>query len=287
MTKKRNKKALGRGLDSLLPTGSKEDANQSAVEVDVDRIFDPVFQPRRRIDLDKLKELADSIAEIGIIEPLIVRPVEGGYQLICGERRLRAAKMVGLKKVPVISRDVSDEVATEIAIVENIQRENLSPIEEATGYKKLKEEGYTDEEIAKKVGKSRAAITNTMRLLKLDQDIQDAIHEGKISEGHGRALLAIDSPSLRRKVFKDITTKRLSVREVEEIAKRHKKKSLTRPMRRKSPELIAIEEKLREIYGTEVSITMRGNKGSLRIMFTSVEELNHILDMLGYKGDEL
>ncbi len=285
MTKK-NKRALGRGLDSLIPTTTTSKSHQP-VEIDIERISGPVFQPRRGIDGKGLEGLAESIKEMGIIEPLVVRPVEGGYQLICGERRLRASKLVGLDTVPAIVRDVTDKEATEIAIVENIQRENLSPIEEADGYKRLKEEGYKDEEIAKKVGKSRAAITNTIRLLKLEPEIQEAIHEGKISEGHGRALLSIDSFALRKKVFKDIVIKRLSVRNVEEIAKKHKKNSMFRSRRKKDPQIVLLEDKLREIFGTDVSISIRGGKGAVRILFTSIEDLNHILDRMGYKGDDV
>lgn len=259
---------------------SRSDA-ESILQVAPDKIVPNPHQPRIHFDEDKLTELAQSIKEHGILQPLVVtRLGEDAYELIAGERRLQASKMVGLATVPVIVRDAENRKKFELAIIENIQRHNLNPIEEARAYERLsKEFDMAQEEIAEKMGKSRSAVANTMRLLHLPVEIQRAVMEGKLSEGHAKALLSIANPEKQRALFEMIVREGLTVREAEEKSRL----SANKPPRRaleKDPEIKAQEESLSEVFGTKVRINKSGGGGSIRIDYYSPEEFQNILSKL-------
>ena len=209
------RKALGKGLSALLPEAPQV-SGEGLVEVDIDRIDPNPFQPRRRMQKEKLQELAKSLSQDGIMQPLLVRRVGSRFQLIAGERRWRAARLAGLARVPAVIRDVEEHRLLELALIENIQREELNPIEEAEAFSRLIEEfDYTQEDIAKSASKDRSTISNTMRLLNLPQSIQNSVGRGEISMGHARALLAVDDANEQKEVFNKIIKKGLSVREAE------------------------------------------------------------------------
>ncbi len=224
-----SKKALGRGIEALLKTAG-EDRNVSAVnEVSPDSLSVNPYQPRQDFNEDNLNELADSIKQKGILQPVLVEPAgEGKYIIIAGERRVRAAKIAGLKQIPVIVKQFSDEEKLEIALIENIQRENLSPIEEAYAYKRLIDiSGLNQEEIARKVGRKRSTIANALRLLKLPGSIRDALGKGRITSGHARALLMIEDKGKQKNLFQQILKNGLSVRQAEAFASEKKGKNKT------------------------------------------------------------
>lgn len=238
-------------------------------------------QPRLHFDEEKLTELAQSIKEHGILQPLVVtRTGENAYELIAGERRLEAAKMVGLSTVPVLVRDAENRTKFELAIIENIQRHNLNPIEEARAYDRLsKEFDMAQEEIAEKMGKSRSAVANTLRLLHLPVEIQRTVMEGKLSEGHAKALLSLSNPEKQRALFEMIMREGLTVREAEEKSRVASNKP-PRRMAEKDPETKAREESLSEMFGTKVRINRSGGGGSIRIDYYSPEEFQNILSKL-------
>lgn len=294
---------LGRGLASLIPpkkpsgtvAGSEESVTsvRPAVlptatishpetplthEVPIASIVPNPHQPRLHFDEAKLAELADSIKEHGILQPLIVTKTEAGYELIAGERRLQAAKRAGLTEVPVVVKEVGDQAKLELAIIENIQRHDLNPIEEAKAYLRLADEFHlSQEEVAKKMGKSRPSVANTLRLLTLPVEIQRAVIEGKLSEGHAKALLAIDNPEKQRALFELILKEELTVRETEEKARSVAVRSHVRTTREAAPEVVAKEEWLTEQLGTKVKIQPKGKGGKILIEYYSPEELNTIL----------
>jgi len=223
------KRGLGRGLDALIPPAGGEaweagaGVGSNIVEIEVDRIKPNPFQPRHKMDQKALQELADSIRVHGILQPVVVRQVEDGYQLVTGERRWRAAMLAGLKKLPAVIRQCDDQEMIEFALIENLQREDINPIEEAEAYFQLARRfGMTQEEIAARVGKSRAAVANTMRLLQLPEPIKEAIRNGELSEGHGRALLALDDEQKMLHAFSLVQRHNLSVRQTEELVQRLK-----------------------------------------------------------------
>src|SRR5215213_4478799 len=213
-----NRKALGRGLGALLSADSTVDLGAEPSEVDLDSIVPGPMQPRTHFDEASLESLADSIRTHGIVQPLLVRRRDGGYELIAGERRWRAAKLAGISRVPVVVKEVPDDNLLEIALIENIQRENLNPIEEAQAYKKLIEAvGLTQEALASRVGRDRSYITNYLRLLRLPEDLQQLVKEGRLSTGHARTLLALSHEDLQRKVARQIMDGGLSVRATEQL----------------------------------------------------------------------
>lgn len=294
---------LGRGLASLIPP-KKSAASDTAPtipsaikpavlpqatvshpetpithEIPIGSIVPNPHQPRLHFDETKLTELADSIKVHGILQPLIVTKAGSGYELIAGERRLQAAKRAGLATVPVVVKEVgSNQDKLELAIIENIQRHDLNPIEEAKAYLRLAEEfGLPQEEVAKKMGKSRSTVANTLRLLTLPVEIQRAVIEGKLSEGHAKALLAIDNPEKQRALFELIIKEELTVRETEERARAVAVRSHVRTTREASPEVLAKEEWLTEQLGTKVKIQAKGKGGKILIEYYSPEELNTIL----------
>ena len=288
------KTGLGKGLDSLIPVHNNTEKEMAVVEKVVEKKTDTVLriteiepnkgQPRKNFNEDALEELADSIKQFGLIQPLVVQKRDGYYEIIAGERRWRAAKKAGLKEVPVIIRDYTDEEMMEIALIENLQREDLNPIEEAQAYKKLiNDYKLKQDEIAEKVSKSRVAITNSMRLLKLSEKVQDMIVDEMISSGHGRALLALNDKKMQEELANRIFDEKLSVRETEQIVK-----ALNNPKEKKNKEEYSdnfvyekIENEFKEIIGTNVSIKRKSqDKGKIEIDYYSTEDLERIIDLM-------
>lgn len=278
--------ALGRGLAALIPSGPK--TASSVDTVDIDLIVSNPLQPRINFDEDALRELAASIVEHGVLQPLVVTKADSGlgpatYQLIAGERRLQAARRAGLTRVPVVIREATDAQMLEIALVENIQRKDLNPIEEAVAFKRLSEDfSLTQEQIARRVGRSRVAVANTVRLLSLEDDIRASLASGQISEGHARALLAIDGRGTRLNAWRKIVADALTVRQVEEIAKALKAASSParkdgRAKRRIDPHTRAIEDELRTALSARVSLVRGRTGGRIVISFHSDTELDEIL----------
>jgi ParB family chromosome partitioning protein len=277
--------ALGKGLGALLPDIEKEDRKNFFL-CGIEEIVPSRYQPRMGFDETKLDELAASIKEKGIIEPLIVRKVERGYELIVGERRWRAAQRAGVKEVPVILRDVTAGEALELALIENLQREDLNPLEEAEAYKRLMEEfHYTQEELAKRIGKDRTTVANTVRLLKLPQEIKAYLADDTISSGHARAFLGLHAPEEQKMACAKVIKKGLSVRETERLVKRlnaqmSKRDVTARPSSEEELHLGYLEETLRKLLGTKVRIPKRGRRGKIEIEFYSEEDLERIVEII-------
>ena len=294
MTTKK-KTGLGRGLNTLIPSApvkdtesekilKKEEQIKSEIVVPILKVEPNPNQPRRQFDEDSLQELADSVKQYGILQPLIVKKHDKFYEIIAGERRWRAAKLAGLKEVPVLIRDYAENEIVEIALIENIQREDLNPIEEALAYKRLMEEfSLKQDQVAAKVSKSRAAITNSLRLLKLDQRVQNLLSEEMITTGHVRALLAIEDPDQQYETAMKVFDEKLSVREIEKLVKQMSKKKKETPKEENKVQefLFAnIEESLKQALGSKVNIKNRNNKGKIEIEYYSKEELDRLVDML-------
>ena len=293
------KKGLGKGLDSLIPDNksikSIQPAKVSAPKKE-EKIKDGVLmmktnevepnreQPRKNFDEDALLELADSIKQFGVLQPLLVRKRKDYYEIIAGERRWRAAKMAGVKEVPVIIKEYTDQEILEIGLIENIQRENLNPIEEAIAFKRLLEEfNLKQDEVAERVSKSRTAVTNSMRLLKLNDKVQQMIIDDMISTGHARALLAIDDPELQYTLANKIFDEKLSVREIEKLVKEIKNPKKKKEKKKAENEFIYrdLEDKMKDVFGTKVSIASKGKgKGKIEIEYYSDDELEHLFDMM-------
>lgn len=293
------KKGLGKGLDSLIPDNksmksvtsektveSKEDAAaKSGVQVmKINEVEPNRDQPRKNFDEDALLELSDSIKQFGVLQPLLVRKRKDYYEIIAGERRWRAAKLAGVKEVPVIEKEYTDQEILEIGLIENIQRENLNPIEEAIAYKRLLEEfNLKQDEVAERVSKSRTAVTNSMRLLKLSDKVQQMIIDDMISTGHARALLAIDDPELQYTLANKIFDEKLSVRETEKLIKEIKNPKKPKEKKPMANSFIYqdLEEKMKSVFGTKVSIASKGKgKGKIEIEYYSDDELEHLFDMI-------
>jgi ParB family chromosome partitioning protein len=281
------RKALGKGLAALLPEAGVPPSAPSAsgTEVPIDRLERNPFQPRAALDPARLAELAGSIRESGIVQPILVRRRGDHYQIIAGERRWRAAQAAGLARVPVMVRDVPDEQLLELALVENIQREELAPLEEAQAFQRLQEEFHlTQEQIARRVGRERSTITNTLRLLRLPRELRELVGAGRLDAGHARALLALDRAEDQLALGREASRRGLSVREVE------RRVALLRAPRggargsRKDANTRAAEEHLRAALGTRVEITRRGRGGLLKIAFTGEAELNRLFELLVRAG---
>jgi ParB family transcriptional regulator, chromosome partitioning protein len=279
------KRGLGRGLDALIPGSKTEGNSEGVLEIAIENIIPNPRQPRSQMDSDLLEELAESILEYGVIQPLIVTQGEQEtYTLIAGERRLEAARRAGLDTVPVLVREASDQQRLELALIENVQRADLSPLETAEAYRQLAEDfDLSHEEIAQRVGKSRVSVTNTLRLLKLPLGVQKALAEVQISEGHARALLALPSPQSQSAVLTTIIQKGLNVRQTEELVRKlggqkPPKKVKLSP----APEIIEVQERLQQSLGTRVSLNARvkGQGGTITIHYYSDEELNTLIDRL-------
>ena len=260
-----------------------EDVEATVILVDINDIKPNENQPRKHFDPEKLSELAASIRERGIIYPILLRQGKTGYELVAGERRWRAAREAGLKRVPAIIKELNDQENMLVAIIENMQREDLNPVEEAEGIDRLiKTYGLTQEQVSKSLGKSRPYITNAIRLLGLPKEALDRLAEGAITSGHARALLSIQNKEHQSQVLKKIIAEGLSVREVERIAQGEKPKSKAPRGRRmeKSRDILAVEQDLKDILGTKVSIVTNGKKGAIAIEYYSVDELNRLIDLI-------
>ena len=278
-----NRKALGRGLGALLSSDSTIDLGAEPSEVDLDSIVPGPMQPRTHFDEAALESLAESIRSHGIVQPLLVRRKGDGYELVAGERRWRAAKLAGITRVPVVVKEVPDESLLEIALIENIQRENLNPIEEAQAYRKLIDTvGLTQESLASRVGRDRSYITNYLRLLKLTDDVQQLVKEGRLSTGHARALLALNHPDLQRRIARQVIDGGLSVRVTEQLVqKASEEKPARRPPLPIDPNIKAAETKLRRALGTQVKILQAADgKGKLEISFFNTQDLDRIYNLL-------
>lgn len=285
----RGKTGLGKGLGALIPAADEDgDATQGVVQVPITSISPNPHQPRAPIRDQDLVGLAGSIEEHGIIQPLVVNRTPDGYQLIAGERRWRAARLARLSAVPVVVKDVAPREMLELALVENLQRADLNPLEEAMAYRQLTEEfELTQDQVARRVGKSRAAISNTMRLLKAARTVQEALLEGKISEGHARALLGLEQIEAQEAALKTVIKKRMNVRETEELVRRLLGLGLEEEQRAPpevSPEVRALEASFREALGTRVSLKRRGESGHLTVYFYSEEELDAIYERIVGRG---
>lgn len=271
---------LGRGLGALIP--GKSDEVQIVTELPIEKILPNPHQPRTIMDDGELQELAQSIREFGIIQPLLVIPENDKKEfiLIAGERRLRAAKLAGLQNVPVVFRLVTDQEHLELALIENVQRANLSPLETADAYQQLITEfNLSHEDIAKRVGKSRVSVTNTIRLLKLPDKVKFALAKNLISEGHARAMLALATPQAQSAVLDIIIKNNYSVRQTEELVKKYSGDREKRsPSKAKDPEIKALEERFQDKLGMRVNLDHRGDKGKLIIHYYSNEELNSLID---------
>lgn len=273
------KVTLGRGLDALIPT---EKERYGYLLANIGEIRPNAFQPRKDFDETSIEELAQSIKENGIIQPLVVRKSEGNYEIIAGERRWRAAQRVGLTKVPVIIKDVSDRQALELALVENLQREDLNPIEEAAAYEQLIEDfGLTHEEISTRIGKERSTITNQLRLLKLPDEIKEAIIAGEITAGHARAILGLSSLAKAREILEAIRNEKLSVRKTEKLVQKLSgQKEKTAKLGSGDVHMNHIADELKKTLGTHVKIVDKKGKGKIVIEYYSKMELERLIEIL-------
>ena len=284
---------LGKGLNALIPEDTvilepkkgkdKNDDNGYSL-IDINLIKSNESQPRKSFDDEKIMELAESIKSNGIIQPLILRKDKDEYIIVAGERRWRAAKYIGIKEIPAVIMDLTEKQILEISLIENIQREDLNSIEEAIAYKKLISDfDLTQEQLSKRIGKSRVAITNTMRLLNLSEDVQQYIIEGVISEGHGRALLAITDSKLQCELAQNVIDDKLSVRELEFLIRKLKTKSepsKSKAKKETNPYYKEVIERLENYFGTKVNVTNKNNKGKIEIEYYSEEDLQRILEII-------
>ena len=277
------RRGLGRGLDALIPGGGERAAGE-VVELKVDEIARNPRQPRRKFDADELRQLTESIRQHGVLQPLMIAQQEAGgdYVLIAGERRLQAARQAGLTTVPAVVRVATDEQLLVLALIENLQREDLNPLEAAEGYRQLADEfGLSHEAIADQVGKSRSTITNALRLLQLPEAVQQAVVDGLASEGHARALLALPTAEAQTAALSTVVGRGLNVRQTEELARSLSgKRTKKRRPPKASPEVRALEAELRESLGTRVTLRSGARGGTLTIHFYSSEELEALVERL-------
>jgi ParB family chromosome partitioning protein len=281
----KNKTGLGRGLSALIPPASEEmNKEAAATEIKVSAIVPNSFQPRRTFDEGKLAELAESIKAHGVVQPIVVRKItDGKYELVVGERRLRACQSLKLPKVPALIKEYTDEQMMEIALIENIQRQDLNPVEEAAAYKRLLEEfKFTQEEVAQKISKSRSFVANMVRILQLPPAILDRVAGGELTIGHARPLLTLKNEAQQLKAAEEIISKQLNARQAEALAKSYADSAQKQIGKRKklaklSPELLDLENRLRDTCGTKVSIRNKGQKGKRDIEYYNTDDLNRIL----------
>jgi len=281
MEKRHN--ALGKGLSALIPVRTKETTTKEGYFIcPVSKISTNNKQPRKTFYEHTIDELAASIQANGILQPLVVKPDGDGFQLIAGERRLRAAKKIGLKEVPVIIKDVDERDQLFLSLIENLQREDINPIDEAEGFKRLMEDyGLNQFDIAKRIGKDRATVANAIRLLKLPDIIKNAIKDGTITPGHARAILSLNTVEEQLKLFRKIHDEKLTVRAAENYVKTKHSRTKTTPQSREvSLQVASIEDELRKKFSTRIKINHYGNKGWIEIHYASLEELDRILDII-------
>jgi ParB family chromosome partitioning protein len=280
------RKALGRGLSALIPGGETRPATGGQPEFflcPIERIQHAKGQPRQYFDEARLEELAASIREQGVVQPLVVRPTrDGKFVLVAGERRWRAAQRAGLHDVPVVIKNVSDLQAFELALVENLQREDLNPIEEAEAYRRLCEEhGYTQDQLGARLGRDRSTLANSLRLLKLPESVREAVIAGALSAGHARALLGLEKPAQLKEALRLIQAHDLSVRQTEALVKRLRQTSTPAPPPPRSPNVRDLEERLGESLKTRVRLHATSpDKGRIEIAYSSLDELDRILEVL-------
>jgi ParB family chromosome partitioning protein len=273
--------ALGRGLSALIPESAIPVAAERALDVDTDLLHPNRFQPRTQIDDEGIENLARSIRANGIIQPIVARTADGGYEIVAGERRWRAAQRAGLLKVPVVVREIPEERLLAVALIENIQREDLNPIEEAQAYRRLADDFHlTQEEIADAVGKDRSSIANCVRLLRLPQEVRANLASGTLSMGHARALLGISDDAVQRQLARDIIAGNLSVRETEALIRRVQHPPEPKPEPVTDVHTRAAEDKLRLALGTRVRIVRKGKGGRVEIDFANEDELHRIYEHL-------
>ena len=291
-----DKKVLGKGLSALISRNSSDSHNGNEISsleinssgnvayVKTISILENRFQPRQKYDESKLEDLKASIKEKGVLQPILVRKHENGYEIVAGERRLRAAKAIGLQEVPVIIKNVTDREALVLALVENIQREELNAIEEALGFKRLMEEfQFTQEAVAEAIGKDRSTVTNLLRLLRLPEEIQKQVSDAKLSMGHARALLSLEDATIQKKMAHVIIEKGLSVRQVEDLVKKaHQGQNIIHAAtaKPKNRDIEILEEELRKILGTKIFIEDKKGKGKLVIEYYTLDDLDRILGVL-------
>jgi len=285
----KTKRGLGKGLGALIPqevvTQAKPKTTDQIMEIDINDIMPNKGQPRRHFDKTKLRALEDSITTHGVVQPIVVKQIKDGYEIVAGERRWRASKNIGMKSITAVIRSLDDLQQAQIALIENIQREDLNDIEEAMAYESLiSEHALTQNAVAKAVGKSRTYITNTLRLLKLSEELRSYIIEGVLSGGHGRALLSIEDEKLRSQLADKVANESLSVRETEKLAARAKLvKNTTVSREVKDTFLVEYESDLQSVFGTKVNIKQGRKKGKIEIEYYNDEDLNRILGMLKNK----
>jgi len=278
------KRGLGRGISALIPPQQGVTEKEKIILLKLDQIKPNPYQPREIVNTQSLEELVQSIKEKGIIQPIIVRQRGEDYELIAGERRLNAAKLLQINEIPALVREATDEESLELALIENLQRENLNPIEQAKAYQYLINKfGITQERLAQIVGKARASITNILRLLKLPQEVQDEIKVGRLTFAHARALLELEEPTTQKQLTKEIIAKSLSVNELENIIRSRKQKGQRRKKQlqaSKDPYLAAIEEQMQQILATKVKISQGRKRGFIHIEFYSKQDLERIFNTL-------
>ena len=279
------RKTLGKGLNALLPdiTSVMEEGKRGGHTnlCNIEDIRPNPYQPRRSFDSEKIEELAASLRANGIIQPLVVRERPDGYELIAGERRWRAASIAGLREVPIVIKDVPDHEVLRLSLIENIQRENLNPMEEAEAYLRLtKEFDLSQESLADLMGKDRSTITNALRLLKLPEKIKQDVASGKISSGHARAILGLDTDAKKQKLHREVLKRELSVRQTEKLVKKMRKENPLSPRRKEDVQIHHVREKLQRILGTQVKIIRKGEKGRIEIAFFSDDDLERIIEII-------
>lgn len=279
-----HRKVLGRGLDALIPGSSPTATAErpSVRELPVAEISPNPFQPRRRFDDEAIRELATSIRTSGVLQPVLVRRTGDGYQLVAGERRLRAAALAGLERIPVVIKELDDREVLEIALVENIQRENLNPIEEARAYQALIEKTkLTHDQISERVGKQRVSITNSLRLLSLPVEVQEMVSRGTLSGGHGRALLGLETSGDQLAAARYVQTKGFSVRRTEAYVRRKSRRPHGKPQASRNHGLTEWENKLQQKFGTHVAIAPKKKGGKIEIEYYGQEDLERLLEAWG------
>lgn len=271
---------MGKGLDALFSSG--ESLQETGNEISVEKIVVRGNQPRKVFNDETIREMADSISGHGILQPLLVRPIENGkYELVAGERRLRAAVLAGLKKVPVIIREMEEPQTWEAALIENLQRENLNPVEEAAAYREMLERyGYTQEELARRIGKSRAYVANTVRLLNLPGEIRELVKTGELTAGHARAILALKDEEQQLALAQKIIQQGMTVRDTEEAGTKERttRKSAGKT---KDPHLVMVEQRFEELLNTRVKVIRQKTGGKIEVRFNDDEELNRIMEVMG------
>jgi len=276
-------KALGKGLSALIPEKKEGRVGEVVSFLKILSIQNNSLQPRTNYDDDRLEELKDSISEKGVLQPILVREKNGQYEVVAGERRLRAARSLGLEEIPVIVKVLTDQEALVIALVENIQREELNPVEEAEAFKRLIEEfDYTQEKVAQSVGKDRTTVANLLRLLRLPEVVQKMIRIGDLSVGHARSLLSLDSKNDQKRLADLVVSKGLSVREIERLVKVEGEKLVapTKVVPNKGHEIMSLEEDLRKTLGTKVSVVAKNKKGKVIIEYYSLDDLDRIIGLI-------